>query len=306
MVLKPQIQDLVKKQYFSRFGQLNKRPSHLLLTILHVRSNQVFLTDGILIVATKKQEFLHQKMKCDRNQNVNLKDMEGFVCLFKNSKFEIFEGNKFERLNEKFLNLPNKNKTKMINETINFEKQNGVSNLGVHPVEDADSNENQNLQIDQENDLNRSNNKLFKKICKKGPKRDKVNKSKSNKSYSINLFFDFDKFNIVCPYGGYYLQGSLQMMMDSFSETQLLQLEQNYKLNKHISNFTKTTNNDTPIIDISNILNGFTSRRKLSEVEEDGTTTSTPANENMTKPVKRKCKRSKANQKLKHWNSQII
>lgn len=304
MVLKPQLLELAKKQYFPNSGKMGERPSHLLLAILQVRNNQIFLTDGITVVATKKQQYLNNKLQLVNNEKIELKDMEGFVCLFKNSQFEMFPGSSFERLDEKFLQFENNKNESKLSTSASFIKRSGVANLGSNKSINVET----NVQLNNENDMNTSN-KLSKRISKKkspvcstGFSQFKLNRKNPTKNYSCNLFLDFKSFSVVCPYGGYYLRGTLQMLMDNLSETQLIRIQQSWKLNKHIAKLTTGNDKHAPIIDISNIL--VRTIRKNSYDEDQGTATSTPPNSGLSRKFKRR--NNKFKNKLQISQSQII
>ena len=271
MVLKPQILDLFKKQFLFEKGKIAGRESHLMLAVLHVRKNQLFLTDGIKVIATKKQKFISTKLKLEKDQKIKITEMQGFVCLFKNCRFELFEGNTFERLSDEILNHLEISDTQ--DEQTGFEKSNNLSNLhsGNHET----------------NKLIKDKKKKYSKFKNNKIIRLKNYKKSKEEDYVTNLFLDFDSFNIVCPFGGYFLRNNLQMFMDSLTEPQLVILNQNKKIDKYITKIKSGGVKDTTIIDISNILLvGF--KRKMSEDIIDGTATSTPSNYKQSKNSKKK------------------
>lgn len=304
MVLKPQLQELLSKQYLKRPWESFTKNSDLMLAVVWVTPDTLFLTDGILTIQTSHSLDLQAKFKTEKGFDVQLKDLEGFVCLFENCRIEITNGDLFQRPEEGELagmfrkknfreeakrgDIDGKGKTMMRN----------LEQGGWTKAEVKFDMVNRTV-IDLENEGKKKGKRITKRITKKKNKKakakktiekDNVSKSKSNVIQKnedlkvnpvINFYLNFDNFNIICPYGKYFLTGKREMMVDSLSYEKIQFFERKFKLEKHIKKMKDPKNNTfVPVLELGDIIDEIHSNKRIPKKnnvkDEIRTTTSTP------------------------------
>ena len=298
MVLKPQLQELLSKQYLKRPWESRSKKTDLLLAVVWVSPTTLFLTDGILMIQTQKNMKLNKSFQKEKGFDLKLKDLEGFVCLFENCKINITNDKEFQRPKEGELaqmfrkkdfreeakrgecnsngqsKLRNFEKGEMVKRKIGFE----MVNRTVIDLEDEDK-------------MKKKIKKVRKRISKKNKKGKKQDNTKKHKKKSqknpkvnqaINFRLGFDKFSVVSPYGKYFLSGKREMLIDSLSFEKLNFFQRKFKLEEHIKKMNNPENKTlVPVLELGDII-GKMNFEKISKqkekfnAKEDRTRTSTP------------------------------
>jgi hypothetical protein len=271
-----------------------------MLAVVWITSESLFLTDGILIIETKPQKNLKNKLQHEPGFDLELGDLEGFVCLFENCRINITSGSNFSRPEEGDLakmfrkkdfrsevkrgecdsngqgKLSNMEKGEMRGRHIGFE----MINRTVINVEDLKK--------------KKKTHKVKKKISKKRKRKRKRTQSMSTEDSEsskklndivnpvINFLLEFDTFSVICPNGKHFLSGKREMIVDSLSYEQVQFFERKFKLEKHI-NKMKNAGNDSlvPVLEIGDIIGNIQcaeiQKNRNSSKEDNKTRTSTPS-----------------------------
>ena len=291
MVLKPQLQELLSKQFLKRPWESISKNSNLLLAVVRVGPNSAFLSDGILTVQTSLGMDLGAKFQAEDGFDIQLKDLEGFVCLFENCRIEISSGDRFER--------PKQGGLADVFRKKDFRSEARRGDVGstghsiLSNMEQVKGDRTGGFEVVNRTviDLEASTKGPTRRIKKKGKsRRAKLdNKSMSSESSNqkkeaensnpiINFYINFDSFNVICPLGKYFLSGKREMIVDSLSEERRKFFERKFKLEKHIKKMRDPKNNSlVPVLELGDIIEEIHGRKKTSSKDETRTTTSTPS-----------------------------
>lgn len=245
-----------------------------MLAVVSVTRSSLFLTDGILIIETRHGMDPARKLQSEPGFDLNLADLEGFVCLFENCKIHITNGENYSEPEEGQLVQMFRKKDFRSEIKRGTCDQNGYSKLRNLEREEAGDAETefdvgQRTIIDLAQASPSKVAKLRKKISKKGKRRRKRTESvsteestggrKSGAEFSvappINFHLDFDHFSVICPNGKHFLSGKREMMVNSLSYEQMQEYERKFKLEKHIEKMKDPRNQATvPVVDLGDIL----------------------------------------------------
>ena len=95
-MLKPQLQDLLKRQFFSQdYIGLVSVKRDLVLGVLQVENGRLFLTDGIISIATVQHIDSKGLYSKTLGSLVPFERLRGSVCLFKNAQLVLTDGEGF-------------------------------------------------------------------------------------------------------------------------------------------------------------------------------------------------------------------
>lgn len=333
MVLKPQLQELLSKQFFQSDWDSRPRKRHLMLAVVSVTRSSLFLTDGILVIQTSRAADLSRKFRTEPGFDLELADLEGFVCLFENCKIRISDGEDYAEPQEGEL-------VKM------FRKKDFRSEIKKGPC-DSGHGKLRNLEREEGGlaerefhvghstviDLARTSPakvaKLRKRISKKNKSRRKRTESVSTDESSgsgkasfadsslrvIDFQLDFDHFSVICPNGKHFLSGKREMMVNSLTPEQMMIIERKFKLERHIERMNDPGNQATvPVLELGDILDPIECREVThkadvtSKQSENRTLTSTPTaqSKEFTKSPKQSHKlrsKKKRNKRKRHHKS---
>jgi hypothetical protein len=285
-----------------------------MLAVVWVTPDTLFLTDGILTIQTSHELDLRTKFRTEDGFDVQLRDLEGFVCLFQNCRIQISNGDNFQRPEEGELAGMFRKKDfrqEAKKGSIEVKAKGAMSNLEQTRWAKVDP---QDLLVNcTVIDLEDSNKKKKKKEDKRITRRiTKKKKGRTQKQTSldfdskeiqkkedskvnpvINFYLTFDHFDIICPYGKYFLTGKREMMVDSLSYEKIQFFERKFKLERHIKKMKDPENNTlVPVLELGDIIDEIhcdKKRGKKNSVrEETRTTTSTPTGDSdvLQEPVK--------------------
>lgn len=312
MVLKPQLQELLSKQFLKRPWESFAKTSDLLLAVAWATPHSLFLTDGILVVQTRLDLDLTSKFRSEPGFEVNVNDLEGFVCLFENCRIEIANGDLFERPKEGDLSKLFRKKDFRSEAKRGDCDESGKSKL--HNLEQGEVDHkkvkfevvNRTVIDLEDSSLANSSSKLKKRISKNKKSRKKLNgkqkkveeeklkkklfennqnlKKEDYKAHPvINFYLDFKQFSIISPYGKYFLSGKREMMVDSLSYEKIQFFERKFKLEKHIKKMNDPTNDTfVPVLELGDLIEEINcekveEKKKDCSSNEVNTRTSTPS-----------------------------
>jgi hypothetical protein len=297
MVLKPQLQELLSKQFLKRPWESTIKKRDLMLAVVWITSDSLFLTDGILVIQTKPQPNLKAKLQKETGFDLNLADLEGFVCLFENCRINITDGESFLRPKEG--DLAKLFRKKDFRSDI---KRGDCDSNGKGKLTNLEKGEMKGRQLGFEmvnrtviNVEEKKKKRVKKKISKKKKGRRKRMQSVSTEDSEslrkmdhddvvnpiINFQMDFDQFSIICPFGKHFLSGKREMVVDSLSYEQMQFFERKYKLEKHIKKMKNPEDQSmVPVLELGDIMDiqcsGKVKKIRTSKREENKTRTSTP------------------------------
>lgn len=325
MVLKPQLQELLSKQFLKRPWESISKNSNLLLAVVSVGPDSLFLSDGILTVQTSRGADLAKRFRAESGFNIQLADLEGFVCLFENCRIEIAGGERFERprgggLADVFRKRDFRSEAKRgeplfngVGVLSNLEQVRGEQKKAGAPPSDRTV-----------IDLEASRKGPTKRIKKKNKKKKKLQKPEAKErpgpsepqnqkkeegpgNPMINFYVNFDQFSVICPLGKYFLSGKREMIVESLSEERRQFFERKFKLERHIKKMRDPEDNSlVPVLELGDIIEEIHGRKKTSGKEETRTMTSTPSGDSsdfleshkISSKFRSKKKRSKKKRKL--------
>jgi len=297
MVLKPQLQELLSKQYLKRPWEPRSKKSHLMLAVVWVSPSSLFLTDGILVIQTQTKMKLNKKFHKEEGFDLKLKDLEGFVCLFENCKIDITSDKKIARPKEG--ELAQMFRKKDFREEA---KRGECDSNGLSKLRNFEKGEITRRQvgfemvnrtvIDLEKEEKPKTKKIRKRIAKKARPKAKPQSSPStqlkNKEILINFRLGFDKFSIISPYGKYFLSKKSEMLTDSLSEEKKEFFKRKFLLEEHIKKINNPKDNSVvPVLELGDIIGQMHFRKiskqknKMSGKEDRTTRTSTPEGDTM-------------------------
>ena len=312
MVLKPQLQELLSKQYLKIAWESKLKKSHLLLAVVWVTPTSLFLTDGILVIQTQIRMPLKKKLQLEPGYTIKLKELEGFVCLFENCKIQITNEKNIERPKEGELSKMFKKKdfreeakrgecnSNGLSKLQNFEKGEIVKridkfemvNSTVIDLEDEENKKKEKKKVKKRISKKVNKKKSKKSILKKKKivKNKKLSESNGNNNQKkkeinvdINFRIGFDKFSVLSPYGKYFLSGKREMIIDSLSYEKINFFKRKFKLEKHIKKFNDPKNNNlVKVLDLGDIIGEMNFQKisekkgKLNSKDDSTTRTSTP------------------------------
>ena len=138
MVLKPQLQDLLRKQFFPQRSVTSSRTQNLLLAVLYIDKTKMFLSDGIVIIQMNSSVDMKQLFCKDMKSIIGLEDLAGSVCLFEDCHIDAFIEQTIERLPSSKLFKSSRKKSGYKSNSGSFQENNcpgiqvqtGFSNLG--------------------------------------------------------------------------------------------------------------------------------------------------------------------------------
>ena len=277
MVLKHQLQDLLRKQFFNQSSYPFQKNPQLFLAIASVHKKRLILSDGIYIVSSSKEKKLKDKFVKGKEDIVEWEDLPGFVCLFKNCRFVLADRKSYKETDLNFKKFILNKKHNFVK----FEKKEEFTNLGSNLTIKEETYKNVeciNIESDSDGLQNSFNNKFKSNFFIK-------NKQICHNKNNINVLLEFDSFEIVCPFGFSYLNLKNQtFLVDSLFDSQKQILIRNFFLEKHISKITKRKNTNDGFCNIGEILED--TNLNFYEVEETTTCTSTSTNKEKNKTSK--------------------
>ena len=323
MVLKPQLQELLSKQFLKRPWESIIKKRDLMLAVVWITSDSLFLTDGILVIQTKPQPNLRKKLQKESGFDLKLQDLEGFVCLFENCRIHITNGETFLRPEEcELAKLFRKRdfRSEVKRGECDANGKGKLRNLEKGEIKGRQLNlemVNTTIINVEEKTKQRKTKKIKKKISKKSKRKRKRIQSISTEHSEetgnnakedivnpcINFQMDFDQFSIICPYGKHFLSGKREMIADSLSYEQVKFFERKYKLEQHIKKMKNPEDQSlVPVLELGDIMdiqcNLKGKKVKTSKKEENKTRIPTPKGD-LKKTVKYSKKRSNFQSKKK-------
>lgn len=253
MVLKPQLQELLAKQFSRNAWEAPGRKRDLMLAVAAVGAESLFLTDGILVLESRGAD-LARKLAREPGFDLELADLEGFVCLFEDCRISLSDGRGFAEPDEGAL-------VKMFRgRDFRSEIRRGEADLGGLAKL-------RNLEREEPAPEGRFSPgapvidlaaragpaKLRKKIAKKrkrGAKEGRKRRQSASTEEStglrraaseeppkpaVNFYLGFARFSVISPNGKHFLSGKREMMARSLSLEQMQVFERKFKLERHIA-----------------------------------------------------------------------